>query len=108
AGDADVATATQDTNGATDADSSVVGTYDCGLEGRPTREVWELKEGNALTVTPKESGPKPEEGTWSMEDGRVIINFSGADDDPFNVDGDRLVFAGEKGPDGLWVCTRKG
>jgi hypothetical protein len=35
----------------------------------------------------------------------VIINYAGANNDPFNVEEDRLVFAGEAGPDGTWICT---
>lgn len=90
-----------------ETEGSIAGTYECGLEGQAPREVWELSEDQSLVVSPKDSGADPEEGTWSMKNDQVIINFSGADNDPFNVEGDRLVFAGPKGPDGLWVCTRR-
>lgn len=43
---------------------------------------------------------------WTMQDDQVIINFSGADNDPFTVEGDRLVFAGPAGPEGTWTCTK--
>lgn len=57
-------------------------------------------------MTANDSEREPEEGTWSVQNGQVIINFSGADNDPFDIDGDRLVFAGPAGPEGTWVCTR--
>jgi hypothetical protein len=65
-----------------------------------------LREGGALTVSLVEDGVEPEEGTWSLEDDQVIINFSGAANDPFTVEDNRLVFAGPPGPEGRWVCTR--
>lgn len=83
---------------------SIAGTYNCSIEGQPTREVWELEDDGTLVVTPE--GLEPEEGTWTMQDDQVIINFSGADNDPFNVEGDRLVFAGPAGPEGTWTCTK--
>jgi hypothetical protein len=83
------------------------GTYDCGPEGEPTGDVWELRSDGTLVVTPQD-GAEPEEGTWTMQEGQVIINFSAFNNEPFDVEEDRLVFAGtpEPGPAGVWICTR--
>lgn len=87
--------------------ASVPGIYECGLEGGPAREVWKLDTDQSMTVAPKDDENAPgEEGTWSIQDGQVIVNFAGANNDPFDVDGDRLVFAGPKDGEATWVCTR--
>ena len=87
--------------------TSAEGRYECGIEGQPTREAWELLADGELRVTVFESG-EAFEGTWSVEDDRVIINHAGAANDPFTVEENRLVFGGPAGPEGAWVCTRAG
>ena len=100
--------------GAADGDSiagtydSIAGTYNCGPEqetGQPL-EVWELREDGTLTITAEGSeDSEPLETDWSADGDRVVIHLPDSDD-PFNVEGDRLVSAGPPGPDGRWVCTR--
>jgi hypothetical protein len=101
--------------GAPTATASITGNYNCGIEGEEVFEQWELREGGTLIVTvvnpppdapPEESFPETQEGTWTIEDGQVIINYAGANNDPFNVEEGRLVFAGEAGPGGTWTCTK--
>jgi hypothetical protein len=87
---------------------AIAGTYNCGLEeeSEQPEEVWELRDDGALTVTPRRSDIEPVEGTWSVEEDQVRIQFDGTDD-RFNVEGDSLIFAGEPGPEGTWTCTRE-
>jgi hypothetical protein len=82
-----------DTDATPNIDVSLVGTYNCSPGGgAPAEDVIELKEDGTLTIT---QGGTTIEGTWSAEGGRGAFKPEGQPEDPFTVEGDRLVFGGD-------------
>lgn len=81
-----------DTDATPIVDASLVGTYNCSPGGgAPAEDVIELKEDGTLTIT---QGGTTIEGTWSAQGGRGSFKPEGQPEDPFTVEGDRLVFGG--------------
>jgi hypothetical protein len=84
-------------------DGSIAGTYECQPEGvtpPPPGIIAELQEDGTLTITVEGEEWAPAQGTWSVEGDRGAWHGLGGEDEPFTVEGDRLVK-----DDGL-VCTR--
>lgn len=94
----------------TPPDTEVAGTYSCAPEPPPDDPNWpgpetfELRGDGTLTITsPPEGGAQ---GTWSVEGDQVVLHIEGQDD-RFNIEGDRLVGAGDPPPgEGAFTCTK--
>jgi hypothetical protein len=81
-----------DTEAAPAIDTSLVGIYNCSPGGgAPAEDVIELKEDGKLTIT---QGGTTGEGTWSARGKQGAFKPEGQGEDPFTIEGDRLVFGG--------------
>jgi hypothetical protein len=75
---------------------SIAGTYTCSPPEGSRRDVVQFRDDGTFTITE----PVPGEGTWSVEGDRGVFHSPEGIDDPFTVEGDRLVF------DNGFVCTK--
>jgi hypothetical protein len=78
--------------GVGEGDSSIAGTYECGLEGagpNASVDVFEFREDGTVSQDIEALG-RTVEGTWSVEGDSVKIT-SEAGDLTFTIQGDRLV-----------------
>jgi hypothetical protein len=81
----------------------IAGTYNCGIPDFQPEEIWQITQDGKVTATAEQVGPEAAEGTWSIVEGRVVVNFAGRED-PFEFDGSRLIYASPD-PEGPWICT---
>jgi len=70
--------------------SSIVGTYLCGPPEARDQDKVEVRADGTVTIT--QPGGEPGQGTWSVQGNRGFFNPGTSEEDPFTIDGDRLVF----------------